>query len=55
LETAVETENNVILSEYPRRESREGWAQASRIVAEVGDDVLVMDEFPNHDDADLAW
>ena len=34
---------------------RAGWAQASKKLAKAGDDVLVMGEFANADDGELAW
>ena len=34
---------------------REGWAEASRAIAEAGDDALVWPEFSNDDDADIKW
>lgn len=39
----------------PRHKAREGWAEASRVLSESGDDALVMGEFANADDAELAW
>jgi len=38
-----------------RRPTRVGWAEASRAVAEAGDDALTWPEFANAGDADLAW
>jgi len=38
-----------------RRPSRAGWAEASRAIAEAGDDALVWPEFANVGDTDLAW
>ncbi len=35
--------------------SRAGWAEAAKRIAEAGDDELVMGEFGNVADADLAW
>jgi antitoxin MazE len=34
---------------------RAGWAEASRKIAAVGDDALVLPEFSNEGDADLKW
>jgi antitoxin MazE len=34
---------------------RTGWAEAARKIAESGDDALVMGEFSNAADAELAW
>ena len=35
--------------------ARAGWAEAAKRIAEAGDDELVMGEFGNAADADLAW
>jgi antitoxin MazE len=34
---------------------RTGWAEAARKIAEAGDDELVMGEFGNAADTELAW
>jgi antitoxin MazE len=34
---------------------REGWAEASRSVAEAGDDALAWPEFGNADDETMTW
>ena len=34
---------------------RAGWAEASRKIAEAGDDKLVWPEFGNDDDAQVEW
>ena len=38
-----------------KRRPREGWAEASRAIAEAGDDALVWPEFGNDEDATLKW
>ncbi len=38
-----------------RRPTRAGWAEASRTIAQAGDDALVWPEFGNTGDADLVW
>jgi antitoxin MazE len=35
--------------------ARKGWAEAAKMIAEAGDDELVMGEFGNSADADLIW
>ena len=35
--------------------ARKGWARAARSLAELGDDELVMGEFGNVEDSNLAW
>jgi hypothetical protein len=39
----------------PASSARQGWAEAARKIAEAGDDALVMGEFSNAADAELAW
>jgi antitoxin MazE len=38
-----------------KRRPREGWAEASRAIAEAGDDALVWPEFGNIGDDELTW
>ena len=47
-------EDRIVLSPV-KRHPRSGWADASKRVAEAGDDVLVWPEFGNAGDADLEW
>lgn len=53
LEIEVE-EGRIVLAPVSRR-SRAGWADASREIAEAGDDVLVWPEFSNTEDDGLIW
>ena len=55
VELDMEIENDAIVLRRARHGGREGWAEASKAIAESGDDALVMGEFPNGDDAELAW
>jgi len=57
LEDRVEmaVENDSIVLRRPAKASRAGWAEASKAIAEAGDDNLVMGESSNADDADLEW
>jgi antitoxin MazE len=54
-EVEMEVENDAIVLRRPRHKARDGWAEASKVLAESGDDALVMGEFGNADDAELAW
>ena len=54
-EVEMEVENDAIVLRRPRHSVREGWAEASKVIAQSGDDQLVMGEFGNADDAELAW
>jgi antitoxin MazE len=53
VEMAVEDGRIVIEAE--RRMPRQGWAEASRALAEAGDDGLFWPEFGNVDDEQLEW
>ncbi|ABO58501.1 AbrB/MazE/SpoVT family DNA-binding domain-containing protein [Burkholderia vietnamiensis] len=55
VEVEMEVENDAIVLRRPKHKAREGWAEASKALAESGDDALVMGEFSNADDAELAW
>lgn len=48
-------EDGRILIEAEKRSPRNGWAAASRELAEAGDDRLVWPEFGNTDDETLEW
>jgi antitoxin MazE len=48
-------ERDALVLRRPAKPSRAGWAVAARKIAESGDDGLVMGEFANEDDAELAW
>jgi len=39
----------------PKLPPRQGWAEASREIAALGDDKLVLGEFANEEDANLMW
>jgi antitoxin MazE len=54
-EVEMEIEGDALVIRRPRKKVREGWAEASRSLAAAGDDELVMGEFGNGDDAELAW
>lgn len=52
-EMTVESGNLVLRK--PKKQIRDGWAQASKKIAAAGDDKLVWPEFSNDGDQDLAW
>jgi antitoxin MazE len=54
-EAELTLERDAIVLRKPRRNPRQGWAEASRKLAEAGDDKLVWPEFGNRDDGDLKW
>jgi antitoxin MazE len=51
----IAIENGAIVLRRPAQAVRAGWAEAAKAVAEQGNDALLMGEFGNADDADLAW
>ncbi len=55
VEMEMEVENDTIVLRRPRHKAREGWAEASEVLAQTGGDTLVMGEFGNTEDAELAW
>jgi len=54
-EAEIALERGAIVLRKPRRNPREGWAEASRRIAEAGHDKLIWPEFGNLDDGDLKW
>ena len=54
-EAEVTLEDGAIIVRSPSTPARAGWDEASKAIAEAGDDALVMGEFANADDADLKW
>jgi antitoxin MazE len=54
-EVEMNVENDAIVLRRPRSKTREGWAEASKLVAASGEDVLVMGEFGNDGDSELEW
>jgi len=54
-EAEIVLERGAVVLRRPRRNPRQGWAEASRRIAEAGDDKLIWPEFANRDDGDLKW
>ena len=48
-------EGGALVLRRPAGPVRTGWAEAATKIAEAGDDALVMGEFSNAADAELAW
>jgi antitoxin MazE len=48
-------ENGAIVLRKPTVPARTGWAEAAQVIAAKGGDRLVMGEFGNEGDAELAW
>jgi len=54
-EAEMVIEKGCIVLRRPQEKAREGWAEASRKIAEAEDDKLVWPEFANDEDAELRW
>jgi antitoxin MazE len=54
-EAEITLERGAIVLRRPRRNPRQGWAEASRRIAEAGEDKLIWPEFGNEDDGNLEW
>lgn len=54
-EADVSIVDGALVVRAPAKPTRCGWAEASKYLALVGDDALVMPEFANAVDAELAW
>ena len=48
-------EGGALVLRRPASPARSGWAEAAKKIAEGGDDALVMGEFGNAADPELAW
>ena len=54
-EAEIALERGAIVLRKPNRVPRQGWAEASRLIAESEDDKPIWPEFGNLDDGDLQW
>jgi antitoxin MazE len=54
-EAEMTVEGDALVFRKPAAAARSGWAAASERIAAAEDDALVMGEFGNATDADLAW
>lgn len=54
-EAEVTIKDGAMIVRAAKSGPRAGWAAASKALAAEGDDGLVMPEFANADDAELAW
>ena len=54
-EAEMLVEDGALVLRRPRRTVRRGWAEASKALAESGDDRLTWPEFANAGDAKLKW
>ncbi len=54
-EAEMTVEGETLVLRKPAKPLRAGWAEASKRIAQSGDDALVMGEFANAGDEELAW
>lgn len=54
-EVEMQVEGSTLILRKPAAPPRVGWADASRRVAELGDDALVLPDFENEADQELTW
>lgn len=52
---SIVVENGSIVLRKPAKAVRAGWSEAAAAVAAKGGDALLMGEFGNVEDAELAW
>jgi len=48
-------EGDALVLRKPQAQPRNGWADASMVLAAHGDDALTLPEFANQGDAELQW
>lgn len=51
----VSVEQGAIVLRKPTNQARAGWAEAAKTIAAEGQDALLMGEFGNAADQQLAW
>jgi antitoxin MazE len=54
-EAEITVEDGALVIRPPVKRVREGWTEASKTLADAGDDGLVMPEFSNSGDEELKW
>jgi antitoxin MazE len=54
-EAEMSIEGDALVLRKPARHVRAGWAEAGQRLAAHDDDALVMGEFANEGDSELAW
>lgn len=54
-EAEMTVEDGALVIRPARRAARDGWAEASRRLADAGDDALVWPEFGHEEDRQLKW
>jgi antitoxin MazE len=51
----MQVEGNALVLRKPSAPPRSGWAEASKRIAALGDDGLVLPDFGNEVDSELTW
>ena len=51
----IRVEAGVIILRRASKPARAGWSDAAKVIAAQGEDALLMGEFGNSQDAELAW
>ena len=54
-EAEMTIEGGALVLRKPAKPTRAGWEKAAQKIAQSGDDELVMGEFANDADTELAW
>ncbi|ONC41447.1 antitoxin [Burkholderia pseudomallei] len=54
-EVEMEVEDGTLVLRRPQNAPRQGWAEASKALADAREDRLVMGEFGNAGDAEIEW
>jgi antitoxin MazE len=54
-EAELTVEDGALVVRPPKKSPRAGWSEASKSIAEAGDDALVLPDFPNEMDDRLKW
>jgi antitoxin MazE len=54
-EADLTVERGAIVLRKPKKSARSGWAAAAQSIASQGEDSLLMGEFANEADSELAW
>jgi antitoxin MazE len=54
-EAEMTVEDGALVLRKPALPARAGWAVAAQRIVQAGDDSLVLGDFANEDDKDIAW
>ncbi|RQQ47593.1 AbrB/MazE/SpoVT family DNA-binding domain-containing protein [Burkholderia stagnalis] len=54
-EVEMEVKDGTLVLRRPQNAPRQGWAEASKVLADAREDHPVMGEFGNADDVEIEW